>query len=247
MEPCSVSCIPSLTLHLLRTYSSGPPVSSVAEAHNLPTSSYNNRWNQNAHRHQAPQPSIPRIFPWEFEYRAPATRVWNEVWTPTPPPAPEPVYEAQEQEYEEEVHQTEEEETADEQQTEDERIGESSTYETEDEEVAHSPTTPTAESGPKWGAYDRRNAWDTVEGIHEYVSLLQSRGRSASRSKKGGHHDDDDDDDDDHRRYAFPITPNPLRTRPVWNSGTRYDKIFPSAPGVPAQGEWVSSSTDAQV
>ncbi|RPA88146.1 nucleotide-diphospho-sugar transferase [Ascobolus immersus RN42] len=217
---------------------SAPPVSSVPEAHNLPASFNNNRWNDSTHHHRQ-EPAIPAIFPWEFAARAPPTRVWNEVWSPAPAPASltEPVYESQDHGHEEEEEEEEEEDYTAERQTEEDRIGESSTYETEDdEEVAHSPTTPT-EGGAKWGTYDRRNAWDTVEGIHEYVSLLQSRGRSPPKGKKTSNAHDDESDEEE-RGYAFPITPNPLRNRPVWNSGSRYDKIFPSAPGVPAQGEW---------
>src|SRR5690606_18654429 len=125
----------------------------------------------------------------------------NEDWSPAPTPTsqPEPVYEEQDHGHDEQEDGEEEEEdenTADERQVEDDRIGESSTYETEDEEIPHSSTS-TTEGGSKWSTYDRRNAWDTVEGIHEYVSLLQSRGRSASKSKKTGHFNDDDSDEEE--------------------------------------------------
>lgn len=89
-----------------------------------------------------------------------------------------------------------------------------------------------------WKDYTRKNQWDSVPGIQDYVSDLKRHRKDFQPSETAPRVATKYDSDIVvNERPPLPITPAPIRrTGPHWLSAS--DEKFPSAAGIPSQEDW---------
>ncbi|KAI5847751.1 nucleotide-diphospho-sugar transferase, partial [Morchella snyderi] len=110
----------------------------------------------------------------------------------------------------------------------------------EDDEAPEEAVEETIEDlrDEDWKDYTRKNQWDAVPGIQDYVSDLKRHRKDFQPSETAPRVATKYDSDTVvHERPPLPITPAPIRrTGPHWLSAS--DEKFPSAAGIPSQEDW---------